>query len=148
VKPSAEIAHPEVAALASQAVQFVLNFPWCDRVTDCSLAFAIAGVIGVFRVDFVPAVTAADPTVWVIVGDVPPAYIAYEAGDDWQDALRGYTEEMQWWVDAVREGDDLADLIPVNTPPTLEYAEMLATRLAFLRDQLLADDPTTIEGDV
>jgi hypothetical protein len=138
----------EVKALAAQARAFAEGFAWCERVTACEAGFAIAGVLGVFRVQLVPTPgRGADPVVWVVVGDVPPAYLAFEEGDGWQDALRGYVEEMQWWVDAVREGASLDDLIPVNVPPTAEHADMLASRLAFIRERLVAVDPASLESD-
>jgi len=82
------------------------------------------------------------------MGDLPPAYLAFEQGDTWQDALAGYVTEMQEWVDAVRNGDPLDELIPVNVAPTREHADMLATRVAFLRDRLVEVDPESIESDV
>jgi len=36
----------------------------------------------------------------------------------WQDALDGYIAEMQSWVDAVRAGDSIDELIPVNAAST------------------------------
>jgi hypothetical protein len=41
---------------------------------------------------------------------------------------------MQRWVDAVRSGAGLEGIIPVNVSPTLEHAEMLASRLGFIQD--------------
>jgi len=147
VKPASEIEHPEVRELAERAKHFVQNFAWCDTVTACSLGFAVAGVMGVFRVDLVPAHPEAEPTVWVVVGDLPPAYIAYEAGDTWQDALRGYLEEMGLWVSAVRDGRSVKELIPVNVQPTTTYAEQLNTRLAFIRTEFIDVNPESLEGD-
>jgi hypothetical protein len=102
-------------------------------------------VLGVFRVELRPAGAGADPTVWAVVGDVPPAYLAYEPGDTWQHGLRAYVDEMQAWVDAVRAGAGVDDLIPVNVPPSAEYADMLASRLAFIRDRLLDASPVPPE---
>jgi hypothetical protein len=147
VKPASEIEHPEVRDLAERAQHFVQSFAWCDRVTACSLGFAVAGVIGVFSVDLVPADPAADPTVWVVVGDLPPAYIAYEAGETWQDALRGYVEEMGLWVSAVRDGQSVKELIPVNVQPSTAYADKLNTRLDFIRTEFLDVKPESLEGD-
>jgi hypothetical protein len=48
---------------------------------------------------------------------------------------------MQRWVDAVRAGGSLQDIIPVNVSPTLEYADMLSTRLSFIRDHFIDDKP-------
>jgi hypothetical protein len=86
--------------------------------------------------------------VWVIVGDLPPAYLVHEPGDSWQDALRGYVEEMQRWVDAVRANDPLEDVIPVKAAPTSEHADLLARRLSFMQSHLLDVDPDTVESDI
>jgi len=147
MKPAAEIEHPGVRVLASQAERFVAGFPWCAHVTRSSLGFAIAGVLGVFRIDLVPTGQGVDPTVWVVVGDLPPAYLAFEAADTWQDALAGYIHEMQRWVQAVGAGESVAELIPVNVSPTTEHADLLESRLQFLRERLVAVDPETLESD-
>jgi len=55
----------------------------------------------------------------------------------WQDALDGYIAEMQSWVDAVRAGDSIDELIPVNAASTPENAAMLASRLEFIRTRLV-----------
>ena len=115
-------------------------------MSACTLGFAVAGVLGVFLVDIVPG-EGADPTVWVIVGDVPPAYVVHEPGDSWQDALRGYVGEMRAWRDAAAKGADVAELIPVNVPPTPQYVAMLSSRLDFLEHNLLDVPAESIEGD-
>jgi hypothetical protein len=147
VKPVTEIEHPEVRAYAQRAIAFISDFRWCRDVTACALGFAVAGILGVFRVDLVPD-GGADPTVWVIVGDLPPAYIAYDAGDSWQDALRGYVAEMREWTVAAATGADVSGLIPVNVPPTPDYAAQLSGRLDFLERNLLDVGPESFEGDV
>ena len=78
MESAGEVESAEVHALGGQARSFLESFAWCERVTGCVLGFAIAGVLGVFRVELVPAPDrGADPTVWVVVGDVPPAYLAF-----------------------------------------------------------------------
>jgi hypothetical protein len=148
VIPALDIVDPEVRVLAERARAYVDRFAWCTEVTGCTLGFAIAGVLGVFRVELRPAAADVDPAVWVVVGDVPPACLAYEAGETWQDALRGYIGEMQAWADAVRAGESLEDLIPVDAAPTALHADMLASRLAFIREQLLDVPAESLESDV
>ena len=146
MKTVAEIENPEVQEFAQRAIAFVRGFRWCREVTACTLGFAVAGVVGIFRVDLVPG-ASADPTVWVIVGDLPPAHIAYEPDDSWQDALRGYVTEMRLWTEAAAAGGDVSELIPVNAPPTAEYAAMLSGRLDFLERRLIDVDRESLEGD-
>jgi hypothetical protein len=72
----------------------------------------------------------------VIVGDLPPAYITVERVPNPASALDSYLGEMAAWVEAVRAGQPVDELIPVETTgggellePTAEHAEMLDTRL-------------------
>src|SRR4051812_35145662 len=97
--------------LTDAATLFVEGFEWCERVIECVPHLEIGDVLGVCKVDLVPASANADSTVWSIVGDIPPAYIAFEPGDSWRDALRGYTYEMDRWVWAVRAGQPVDELI-------------------------------------
>lgn len=58
--------------------------------------------------------------IWVIVGDLPPAYITTENNANPACALDGYITEMKEWVEAVRMGKPTSERIPVNAPPTFE----------------------------
>jgi len=53
------------------------------------------------------------------------------------DALDAYCLEMELWVEAVKGGKSVENLIPVNVAPTLENAEQLGGRLVFLRSEIL-----------
>jgi len=138
----------DVLMLAREAERFLATHRWCGRVSQLTPIFAISGVLGIFRCSLVASDPRADAVVWVIVGDLPPAYIAYEPEDSWQDALRAYAEEMEEWVEGVRTGTSLDDVIPVNAPATPEYADMLASRLELIRAHLLEVDPNSVENDV
>jgi len=148
MESSSSLRGADVPALAAAAERFLAGQRWCARVLRVTPVFAVAGVLGVFRCSLVPSDPAADVMVWVVVGDLPPAYLAHEPGDSWQDALRGYAEEMGEWVSAVGAGASVDDLIPVNVPATREYADMLASRLEFIRTRLVEVDPDSVENDV
>jgi hypothetical protein len=45
---------------------------------------------------------------------------------------------MHEWVEAVRTGRPVENVIPVNVPPTVEWATELKTRLEFLQDKILS----------
>lgn len=65
-----------------------------------------------------------------------------------QEALRGYVFEMDRWVHAVRHGQPLDDVIPVEVEPTIEHAEVLGRRLAFIETEILDAAGSEIESDV
>lgn len=127
-----------VGAFAREAEDFLRRQRWCQGIARGYLDRAWDGILGVFFFEIVPAQPGVDRTMWVITGDVPPAYIC-NANATGAEALRAYLAEMQLWVDAVQRGTSVERLIPVNAPPTAEYADMLASRLDFIRRRLLPE---------
>jgi hypothetical protein len=146
--PDESLRDNDLPELTQTAERFLAAQPWCARVRSVTPIFGISGVLGVFRCTLLPASPDADVMVWVIVGDLPPAYIVHEPGDGWQDALYGYVGEMRRWVEAVRAGESLDEIIPVNASPTTENAALLASRLDFIQKNLLDVDPDSVESDV
>lgn len=145
--PAAQIQNREVAEYATEAAQFLASHDWCRSVVSTHLAWAVAGVLGVFLCRLVPDRVEVDDTLWVVVGDLPPAYLVCDDTSDWREALDAYIYEMEQWVAAVRSGSSLDDVIPVKVGSTAEHADMLDTRLAFIRNRILADDAGDIESD-
>ena len=120
-----------------EARRFASSHKWCDLIQDEYLAFGVGGIIAVFLFKIGPIGDDVDPWIWVIVGDVPSAYITTEDNDTWQEALEGYVFEMRQWCRAVKAGESTEDLIPVNVMPNLEHAEQLEQRLDFLEKRFL-----------
>ncbi|HET7731895.1 MAG TPA: hypothetical protein VFK48_17880, partial [Usitatibacter sp.] len=52
-------------------------------------------------------------------------------------ALRAYIGEMRRWVEAVKAGKPVTELIPVNGAPTRDNAMALESRLAFIEREIL-----------
>ena len=144
----AEIENVEVAALANEAAEFLAGQSWCKGIGTGWLSFAIPGVLGIFLFDVVGKTVNVAPKVWVVVGDLPSAYIAQPADAGWQDVLAGYVFEMRRWVTAVQSGLSVSALIPVGVAPTHEHATMLARRLDFIQSDLLDQPVDSIEGTV
>lgn len=129
----------ELQALARKAEQFITSFSWCSVVERAYAGIVIPSVIGTFLFEIEPTTPDVDRVLWVIVGDVPPAYLVVDEALNPALALKQYVELMSEWVKAVEEKRSVEDLIPVNAAPTQEYAAMLRSRLAFLRDRVLSD---------
>jgi len=123
--------------MATEAHTFILKQEWCERVDRQYLAYGVGGVVAVFLFQISARSEDADTCLWVIVGDLPPAYIVVDDNPTAVDALDAYCSEMKAWVEAVQSGENVEDLIPVNVPPSLDYAEQLSGRLEFLRSKLL-----------
>jgi hypothetical protein len=127
----------EVLALADRASAFLATLTWCRGVRERWVGIAVPGVVGVFLLCIEPSSPTVDEWLWVIVGDLPPAYLVTDDAPNPAAALDGYISEMHAWVRAVRDGAPRDDLIPVNAPATPEYADMLESRLRFLRAEVI-----------
>ena len=125
-------------SLAQQALWFLVCHEWCASVRHGYAGMVYEGILGVFFFEIEP-LRNADPEVWVIVGDLPPAYIACDDCPNAAAALDGYCGAMSEWVQAVRQKKPVDDLIPVNAPPTEEYADLLERRLRFIYEEILPE---------
>ena len=123
--------------MAAEAKAFIQAFDWCTGVKDSYFGCGIGGVVGVFLFRIVPANEGVDECLWVIVGDVPPAYLVTDESWTPSEALRTYLAEMRRWVAAVEAGQPVAELIPVSMPASRDTALALKKRLDFLESEVL-----------
>ena len=130
---------PELARSREVAERFALSLGWPGMPRPTHVGLYQDGVVAVFLAEANPPPAEGVDFVWLIVGDVPPAYIVIDECPDAAGALDAYIEEMERWVSAVLVGKALDELIPVNAPPTCEWAERLRSRLVFLKTRILID---------
>jgi hypothetical protein len=123
--------------MVQEARGFVASFAWCQKIAECYFGFGVGGIVAIFLFRIEPRGENVDEWLWTVVGDLPPAYLVTDIAPDAANALRVYIREMQRWVGAVKNGEPVEDLIPVNVPATLINAENLERRLRFLEQELL-----------
>ena len=125
--------------LLDEATAYLKSFTWCRDIKKAYLGIGIPPILGVFLFEIVPARKGVDDKVWVIVGDLPPAYITTEESPNPATALDSYIGAMEDWVEAARAGRSVEGLIPVNVPPTEENTRRLESRLRFLDKEILSN---------
>lgn len=130
--------HAELGTYLEDARAFLLGYRWCERIDAAYVGMLVEGVFGIFLFRITPAVMGVDEWLWVVAGDLPPAYLTCEDCPNPAAALDGYIGAMAEWADAAADGRPVDGLIPVNVPPTAHYAQMLRTRLAFLDEEILS----------
>jgi hypothetical protein len=124
--------------MAAEARAYVEEHEWCPPVTSVHLAFGIGGVVAAFLFQFEEAIEDTDDdALWIIVGDLPSAYVIVEPGDDGDAALRRYCVMMEDWTFNVLKGHSLDESFPVDVEATREHADMLNQRIAFIRTEIL-----------
>ncbi len=136
----------ELADLALEATQFLQWHRWCKKVLCGYFDRGWPGVLAIFYFEIETSTRMADSDLWVIVGDLPPAYLDVASCPNGAIALESYVDAMQDWVDHVNAKQPLEDVIPVyrrhsfvRVKPASEYAKDLEGRLNFIRIRILPD---------
>lgn len=127
----------ELQQLAEGARTYLSSHRWCGSVEQGFEGISVAGVVGVFLFQVTPTNPNVDEWLWVVVGDLPPAYLVTDDAPTPIAALSAYISEMRAWVSAAERGESVDDLIPVNVTPTRENAAMLRSRLDFLERRVV-----------
>jgi hypothetical protein len=125
--------------LLDEATAYLNGFRFHRGIKGAYLGMGVAKILGVFLFEITPAREDVDDKLWVVVGDLPPAYITTEESPNPATALDSYIGAMEEWVEAARAGRSVEGLIPVNVPPTAENAARLESRLRFLDEKILSD---------
>jgi hypothetical protein len=131
---------PGTGELVSSANAFLDEFRWAKPTGKIWVGEAIPEVLGVFLLELDPGFEDIDRYIWVVVGDVPPAYISSEHARSPKEALEGYVAEMRAWVRAVENGEPVDHLIPVNGAATKANAVALKSRLEFIAARILTGE--------
>jgi len=77
-------------AMTEAARGFVESFDWCRGIREEYIGIAVPGIVGVYLFRIGPTDPGVDEWIWVIVGDLPPAYITTDEAPNPAAALDGY----------------------------------------------------------
>lgn len=127
-----------ILAMYKEAKEYLNSFDWCISTKQCwyDKDHFIPGAIGVFLFEIEPINSKVDDFIWIIVGDLPSVYLDKSVTTG-KEALENYCELMQEWADNVISGRSLDECYPVPVEPTTENADLLISRISFLRRELL-----------
>jgi len=122
-----------------EARQYLEFYNWVLSIKGEYFGYGAEGIIYIFLFEIEPGRPEVNRWIWVIVGDVPPAFLPADDATTPFEVLDAYIGALEEWVEAAREGKSVAELIPVNVDATPANAEMLAGRLKFLDDRILPE---------
>lgn len=123
--------------MAQGALNYIRCFPWCKKIIGEYFGDGYGGILAVFLFRIEPSRPDIDEWLWIIFGDVPPAYLVTDICKTPSQALEGYIGEIGKWIQLAKTGRSSSDVIPVYVPATPENAAELESRLKFLREILV-----------
>ncbi len=129
--------HDNFSTLLEGAKKEITFYDWCLRIEETYVGLYESEILGVFLFRIKPSREDVDEWVWVIVGDIPPIYITCEQSPNPVCAVDSYIGAMREWVEAVKNGEALDKVVPVEVEPSIENALMLQNRLEILNKHIV-----------
>jgi hypothetical protein len=126
----------EILGVLSKAKSYIRSHKWCPAISEAYMGIGVGSVLGVFLFRFTKKI-GVDDLLWVIGGDIPFVYLVVDEANNPANALAVYCSLMDDWVNAVLDGKSVEECFPVNSPADKEHAEMLKSRLEFIREQVI-----------
>lgn len=123
----------DAADMAVSALRYLESFKWFPDASAITWGTGVPGCFAVFQIRLTRPVEE-DTELWVVVGDVPSAYLVVNEGEGAIDALRNYCDLMDDWCNAASEGRNLDEVFPVDAEPSPENVTLLRSRLEFIRN--------------
>lgn len=123
--------------MLERAEVYVKSFKWCPALVGRFFGCGVGGVVAVFLFRFATKISETDDLLWVVVGDVPSAYLVTDDAPDAASALLVYCDLMETWARAVLDGSFQDQVFPVAVPATPESANMLLSRTRFIRERIV-----------
>ena len=130
----------EVISLSVEAQKYLMSFTWCDKILNGWLVKDWGYMLCVFYFEIKPAYgSSADNFVWIVVGDIPPAYIDIESANNELKVLEIYVNLMEEWIGNVKQGKSVKNCFPVTVDPTIKYANMLSSRVKIIKSDFISE---------
>jgi hypothetical protein len=125
--------------MAKEAREYIESFAWAPPIRELSLARGLGGVFALFLVEFSRPINESDDFLWVVVGDLPSAYLVVGPSDSPLQAMKRYLILMEQWAQAIKRGDSIGECFPVSAAPTVENADALLLRIAVMRAEVIPE---------
>jgi len=123
--------------MASGAENYLRCFPWCKGIREAYYGDGYGGIVAVFLFRIEPLRVGVDEWLWVVFGDVPPAYLVTDSCKTPSQALEGYMGEIMKWISLAKEGRTSKEVIPVYVPATPENAAEVEGRMKFIKEVII-----------
>jgi hypothetical protein len=118
--------------MSEDAKHYISSFPWCDATLASYFGGGVGGIFAIFFLQIRPNRADVDPWIWIVVGDIPSAYLPISDCDSPSEVFRSYVRGMNKWVELTRKGQTGTPeqgVPPVKVPATPEWAEKLNQKL-------------------
>lgn len=118
--------------MSEDARHYISSFAWCETILNSYFGGGVGGIFAVFLFHIRASRSNVDPWIWIVVGDIPSAYLPITDCESPVEVFRSYIRGMSRWVELARMGQTGTPeqgVPPVDVPATPEWAERLNQKL-------------------
>jgi hypothetical protein len=84
--------------MSQDAEAYLRSFSWCKEVQGSFFGGGVGGIIAVFLFNIRPARPEVSSWIWIIVGDIPSAYLPLEDAPSPAEIFKTYLRGMSKWL--------------------------------------------------
>lgn len=118
--------------MAEAAREYLASYTWCRQIQETYFGGGVGGIFAVFLFRIRAGRSEIDPWIWVMTGNVPPAFLPISDCGSPAQAFAMYLVGMGKWAALARlgkSGSPEEGVPPVDAAPTPERGEDLQRRL-------------------
>ena len=123
--------------MLEEARSYILSHSWCDSITGTYFGGGVGGILAIFLFNIATSRPEVDSWMWIVVGDVPPAYLPLQDCHSPKEVFTTYVNGMTRWTRLARKGQSGTaekEIPPVNLPSTPYWAETVKNKLQLLNE--------------
>jgi len=84
----------DILSAKAEAVKYIKSHKRCTEIEEIFLGIELPGILSVFLFQFKELINKTDKYLWVVVGDLPSAYLVIDNAAEPKEALSGYCERF------------------------------------------------------
>lgn len=127
----------EVFDLLVEAKEYANSFKWCNKINNTHLYFNLGSILCIFLFEIDNIQSEEDNKIWIIVGDLPSMYLDTFGPRTTKEVLEDYSDLAFEWATRVINKKSIKKCFPFNEEPIRELAEMLLTRVDYIRKSII-----------
>jgi len=123
--------------MADEAIDYIRSFDWCAELHESYFGDGVGGIVALFLCRVTIRKIEEPEWIWVVVGDLPSAYMEFDVAPNPRAALLRYIEGVEEWLAATPEERSSDNLIPIEVPHGDDLMDALRGRMETLRSIVL-----------
>jgi hypothetical protein len=85
--------------MSEEAKNYISSFSWCGAILESYFGGGVGKIFAVFFFHIRPSRPTVDSWIWIVVGEIPPAYLPFEDCQSPFEVFWTYIDGMSRWVE-------------------------------------------------